>query len=161
MANQKLSAISTVSSANAADLIYIVQSGVSKGITVGDLLNSVVFLPFTVYVDSGAMSANPVYPYFVTVDRAMDFVQWGQSWYVNTTNNGSNYWNIILEKFDATLINSINTSAGSAGTWTQTIDTSFSTASVSTADKGIQIRCTKSGSPGTLYLAGPLVSVSI
>lgn len=77
---------------------------------------------------------------------------------VITTNNGSNYWTVHLQKVDGTsytLVGSVNTSALSAGTWA-TVETTLNH-SVDSAVDLLYIECQTTGSPGSLYWGHPIV----
>lgn len=101
------------------------------------------------------------YPYTATVDRTVTFVKWTLGLAVITTNDGSNYWKIRLERVsDNSVIKEVNTSALSADTFAQLTATTFDIASVGTAGVGLYIHCVKQGSPGNLYIIGPALEVS-
>jgi hypothetical protein len=133
---------------------------VTGSITNGTL-GGTMFLPFGVYRAISPLSVDSD-PYSVTVDRTISFVKWSQFVYVATTNDGSNYWTIrLLKQSDNSVINSISTAAISANTNTVITDTTFSIASVGASDYGIYMNAVKTGSPGNLYLQGPLLEVQV
>jgi hypothetical protein len=73
---------------------------------------------------------------------------------VSTTNNGSNYWTLTLYNSAGTAIASLNTSAIVAGANTMLTTTSISPASHGAASTiFFQIGVSKTGSPGSLYMA--------
>lgn len=78
-------------------------------------------------------------------------------WYVNTTNNASNYWTIAVVAVSSsgarTILASINTSAAAANTYNVTSITSFaSNPTTATGAVWIQIELTKTGTPGSIYM---------
>lgn len=120
-----------------------------------------LFLPLGVYREVSPMTLTNSDPYSATIDRTLTFIRWSQSFYVSTTNDGSNYWIFELLKFDATVINSINTSGSAADAFVQISDTTFLAASIGVADVGLYIHCTKFGNPGPLYFFGPMLEVEL
>jgi hypothetical protein len=118
--------------------------------------------PFATYLNLNPITASATYPYGGTVDRSMTLTQWSQSLYVATTNNGSNYWTITMKRItDGATVNSISTSAISANTWTLLTDTTFSISSLTTSDVGLYLECTKTGSPGSLYILCPALTATV
>lgn len=119
------------------------------------------WLPFGIYQvlpGSGMTSNGNVF--FVTVARAFTIRSWHQAAYVATTNNGSNYWTLTMTRLsDSATVETLSTSAMSAGAWTVLSSTEMDDA-ITTAHKGVFIATTKTGSPGALYLAGPAVFVT-
>lgn len=76
--------------------------------------------------------------------------------FVATTNNGSNYWTIALKDAGSATLASVNTSGGSAGTWTSYSTTGLSVAlTIASNDKFLYIEVSKTGSPGNLSLGCP------
>jgi len=121
-----------------------------------------MFLPFGVYDSISPITANGSAPFSATVDRTMTLIKWAQGVFIAGTSNGSNYWTIQLKEINgATVLNTIVTSGVSANTPTLLTDTSFSTPSVGASNIMIYIYCTKTGTPGDLYIFGPLLEVSI
>jgi hypothetical protein len=86
----------------------------------------------------------------------MYLLNWVQSWYVVTTNDGSKYWTLTLAEGDTgTTISSFTTAAGSANTWT-TVTTAVN--AVFSNDKTtIQYNAAKTSTPGVL-VSSALVS---
>ncbi|HLB31078.1 MAG TPA: hypothetical protein VJN91_06075, partial [Gammaproteobacteria bacterium] len=116
------------------------------------------YIPFALTrLSSFPQSANGL-SFEATIDVATTIKRWVQTWYVQTTNNASNYWTIALQEIDGTAIASFDTSAGSANVWTRR-DSGEMSVSITTADMGLRINATKTGSPGDLFLAGPAVYV--
>ena len=106
---------------------------------------------------SGISANNGVFS--TTVPGAITVASWLQSCYVATTNSGSAYWTVGLYRYQSssTKIAEINTARISANTWTR-----FSltvNCAVPSTDLLIYIYATKTGSPGNLSLAGPMVWV--
>lgn len=131
---------------------------VSKGSMAGRM-----FLPWGAYGAINPITASGQSPYATSIDRNMTLIKWAQMVYVATTNNGSNYWTIEIKRItDGSVVNSINTSSGvSANTATLLTDSTFSIASLTAAHVGLYIICSKTGSPGDLYLFGPSLEVEI
>src|SRR5512137_1264730 len=75
------------------------------------------YLPFVNYDSLGYNCSSNGYPYSATVPRRIVIIDWSIAAYVKTTNDGSNYWKIQLRKKDTTLLDELDTSAGSAGAW--------------------------------------------
>jgi len=118
-------------------------------------------LPFGIYTQISPMTADNSLPFAASIDRTITFVRWSQAWYVATTNDGSNYWTITLQdQTGSTTIKSFSTSAGAADTWTLNQATTFDSASAGISDIMLFVLCTKTGSPGALYLAGPNLEVT-
>ena len=120
------------------------------------------YLPFGVYTGINPMTTSPAAPYAASIDRSTTLVQWAQSYFVQTTNNGSNYWTITLHRItDGATIATFNTSAVAADTWHQSVINSFSITILTAVNRGCYIGSVKSvGAPGGLYLAGPLLQVT-
>lgn len=77
---------------------------------------------------------------------------------VITTNNGSNYWVIDLVNVGVTTVYAtLSTAAIAANTWVQ-LTSAVLSAQVALSELPLNIRITKTGAPGSLYLA-PAVSV--
>lgn len=117
------------------------------------------WLPFGVYIAIGPFSATS-YPYMASIDRAITLIKWTQSFYVATTNNGSNYWTIKFFNVAGSTIKSITTAAIAANTWAQIASTTFTITDLTTSDMVIGVEVTKTGSPGSLSLPGPALEVS-
>lgn len=92
---------------------------------------------------------------------AYTVVSWTQALYVATTNNTSNYWTLQLYRYISggtyPKIGEISTNRSSAGAWTK-LSVTIGQAGSST-DLQLYIKALKTGSPGALTLAGPLVWV--
>lgn len=122
------------------------------------------YLPFGVYTNTSPIgeASSPAFPYGTTVERTLNFVKWAQGVFVSTTNNGSNYWTIELIRWtDNSVIASVSTSASAADTHLLLSTTTFSIASITTSFVGIIVRCTKTGTPGNLFIVGPMLEVSV
>lgn len=90
-------------------------------------------------------------------DRAPYITRVALSYYVSTTNNGSNYWDIVWRGVNssaaaATTVLSQNTSAGSVNTWTR-LEAAASTP-VPANNAILDVNITKNGSPGNLQIIG-------
>lgn len=119
------------------------------------------WIPFGVYINISPMSASPSYPYLVSIDRPLTLVSLTVSFLVSAPNDGGNFWTLLFRTHPgAVALNTIVTSAAAAATWTLVADTTFASSSVSQTDVTIAVECTKTGGPGNLYLAGPLLQVT-
>lgn len=117
-------------------------------------------LPFvTADVLPSGISTSAVSPFTATVPGALTVVSWLQTCYVATTNSASAYWTLALYRFQtsAVKIAEVDTSRISASTWTRLSVTI--NAAVPSADLLLYIYATKTGSPGNLSVAGPMVWV--
>ena len=121
------------------------------------------YLPFAVY--EGAMfgvahGAAPWDAFSTSVGRTMIVRNWFMAWYVVTTNTGAHYWTFTLETDPGgTDLGVFNTSAGAPDTWTLGSVAAIAT-SIATTDISLRIRASITGTPGNLYLKGPLVQVT-
>jgi hypothetical protein len=76
--------------------------------------------------------------------------------FINTTNNGTNYWTISLVNQSGTPLASVNTSAISAGAWARLAATSIT--QPATSNIVFPLVATATLSPGAIYIA-PAVAV--
>jgi hypothetical protein len=139
----------------------------TKGITsnvVYDITHNLsghLILPWGVYEHMNPLTGASN-PYAITIDRTLTFVKWAQFLYVVAPNDGTNYWTISIKRItDTNICNTLTTAAVTAATNTVLTDTSFAIASVGAADLGIYISCTKTNTPGNLYLFCPFLEVSV
>lgn len=113
-------------------------------------------IPFVTY---GALSANMTAnasPFIGTLWETSTIKGWAQTWFVASTNNGSNYWTIALQYgTSSTQLSSFTTAAGSAGVWSQ--NTASLNTSLAATNRYLLVAITKTGSPGGLYLGSPVV----
>lgn len=117
------------------------------------------WLPFTAYESVPYnLSANATI-FVATIPRALTIRGWSQAIFVATTNDGSNYWSLILRKPGPTTLATLTTASASADTWTLLGDMSIGEA-VTTGEVYLWIRAEKTGSPGNLYLGAPAVFVT-
>lgn len=117
-------------------------------------------LPFVChdYVSSGIATVGS--PFSATIPAALTVVSWSQTGYVATTNNSSNYWTVSLYRSlgaSSIKIAEVSTKSWTAATWTNA-SVGIGQAIPST-DKMLYISVAKTGSPGALSLAGPVVWV--
>jgi len=120
------------------------------------------FLPFGVYAAINPISASAALPYAASVDRAISFVAAAVNIYVDGTNNSSNYWELRFQRSVGGFItNAFSTSADAGSTWLLKSTTTFLVASVDSSCYGIRVYVNKVGSPGSLYVAGPMLEVSV
>lgn len=125
------------------------------------------YLPLGVFthISPVAAASSPASPYAVGVDRSITLVQWVQTVFVAGTNDGSNYWtfNLIIADVNnsPTTIASFNTSAGSGSVWIKGTVSSFSTNPVTTTYYQIYIQAVKTGTPGSVYINGPLLEIAV
>ncbi len=80
--------------------------------------------------------------------------QWSISTYAVATNNGSHFWTLSLNKFDAadagTVIDSVATSGDTQNNWTQR-RRSIGASYVASSFRGLSVTTGITGSPGSLY----------
>lgn len=125
------------------------------------------YLPFGVFTNISPITAaaSPAAPYAVAVDRSITLIQWVTTVFVAGTNDGSNYWTFNLIIVDVnnspTTIASFNTSAGSGSVWIKGTVSSFSVNPVTTTYYQIYIQAVKTGTPGSVYINGPLLEISV
>ena len=112
--------------------------------------------PWGVYIGTAPFSANCT-PYATSVERNIYLTKWSQTFYVETTNNGTNYWTFnIYAQPGNVQVATFNSSAVSANTWVQIVTTSFSVDPILLATyTQLYVYCAKTLSPGNLYIAGP------
>jgi len=120
-------------------------------------------LPFGIYANVAPFTGT-AFPYMYTNRNSLTMLEWSQHWYVATTNNASHYWTIALSRLDSAgsaweTMNSFTTAAGSPNTHYRNDDDAWIIDTVTSANKGILVIVTKTGSPGSLYMAGPHVLV--
>jgi hypothetical protein len=85
------------------------------------------------------------------------FLVFAATVFVQTTNNGTNFWTIDLQDTTGTVLATFNTSSGvTASTWTRLSDTSVTQPATTNAE--LSVICTKTLSPGNLFII-PSVSV--
>jgi hypothetical protein len=115
-----------------------------------------IFLPFNTYLAVPATGTSLIA--VASVTRVLSFISWTQAVYVATTNDATNYWEILLS--DATTgLCVFDTSAGAANTW-YGFNPSPITQPVGTPVNGyVGIYATKHGAPGNLYWGAPAVRV--
>lgn len=120
-----------------------------------------MLLPFGIYLDFNPFSATDKYPYAATIDRNLTLVKWSMGATAGATNNGSNYWDIKLYEWASdTLLATLTTSGSTAAVHTVLSTTTFADSTMTAANKGLYIKVVKVGTPGNLYLAGPLLEVT-
>lgn len=140
-------------------MLGISSSGIDTG-TGQVVLTTKAHLPFGVFTNISPMSASLSYPYAAAIDRTVTFKSLQYSCFIATTNDASNYWKIyLLVGNTAAQIKLLDTSAMGINAWTNVSTSTFDIQSLSAADKMIFIQCDKFGSPGNLYLAGPMLLV--
>lgn len=118
-----------------------------------------VILPFANYGSLGVTGIT-AFQYFAlaSANRIYRLIRWDQSVFVAGTNDGANYWTIQLDD-GATAFASFNTSAGAASTWIARTITSFTQPTVVPPDGWIGVECVKTGNPGALRWAAPVLRV--
>lgn len=116
------------------------------------------WLSFGPYKDLGPFSVTGKEPYLQTVPRDLEMRQFRISVDVLPTNNGSHYWSIIFRTLSGIVV-TLNTSGISSGTWTTLVanvaDMAFT--SVTTSHVYFYVSLSKTGTPGDLYLASPVL----
>ena len=114
------------------------------------------WLPFIAYNDPSGNSSD-VNLFFCTISRDMTVRSWLQSVIVGTTNDGSNYWTVTLEKNETTTITSFTTAGDTPNTWTLHKLEDMDEEMESGTDLTLNIKVAKTGSPSNISLAGPAV----
>ena len=117
-----------------------------------------ILLPWGVYSGVGPFSSDAM-PYATTIDRTMTLVKLTYAFYVGT-NNASNYWTLNLINSSATVIKALNTSA-LAGNGFYQLSHTFTATTVGTSDSMLRVQVVKTGTPGSIYPAGPILEVRI
>lgn len=128
----------------------------------GHVYSKRYFYPFGVYTTINPMTTNFSIPYAASIDRTITYKKLTLTTWVVSPNDGSNYWTISLQRVtDGQIIKDLNTSAVSPTVWNVLTTNTFAISSHSAADKGMRVVCLKTGSPGALYLQGPMLEVEI
>lgn len=111
------------------------------------------------YSDLSPFTLGTEQPYMQTIPRDLSLRKIKIVAKVATTNNVSNYWNIIFVAFGVSIV-TLNTSAMSVATWTL-LEASMSDMAItdlsSATHKYIYAHVTKTGTPGSLNLASPVM----
>jgi len=119
------------------------------------------WLPFTsadFLPGAGTTSAQTAFT--TTLSRPCTVHYWYQNVYVATTNDGSNYWTLQLQRLsDSGVVSTLDTSGIAVATSANLSNTGIAGA-VTKAHLGLAIEVSKTGSPGTLYLGGPAIFVT-
>lgn len=161
--DKKISQLTQVTSLNDSDLFVVsIDVGTApktRVIKKSDWSKKRYFVPFGVYRHLSPLTTTSSDPYSFTVDRTLTLINWSQAVYVASLNDASNYWSIALKNPSFTTLNTLTTAAISANTFTLLSDSTFSAATIGTADILVYITCTKVGSPGDLYIYGPALEV--
>lgn len=101
-------------------------------------------------------------PYLTTVGKAMVVQSWIQSVAPLTTNNATNYWTLtLLQKLSGgsnNVVSSFNTSTYTVDVWTKA--TQSPSYALNATDVILMIQVTKTGAPGPLAVAGPMLYAS-
>jgi hypothetical protein len=122
--------------------------------------NHMHWMPFGVFQHISPLTIDPSFPYAQTIDRSLQQLSWYQHLYVATTNNGSNYWTIILARIsDGATVATLTTAAVTVNTQTVISTTTFAINPLLTSYQMLYVKCTKTGAPGALYLSGPSLVV--
>lgn len=122
---------------------------------------SAYLFPFSAHENLVPLTGSSGNPHIGTIGETITFVSWNQAFYVATTNDASNYWNLHLLLINgAVSIASFTTASYSAGTYYNYNTTSFSPTSADTTSFAIYLWCSKTGSPGALYAYGPWLKVT-
>lgn len=149
---------SVISKVSAGNGIFLTSSGVDQGTGNVIISGSQPFLPFGVYQNLSPMSTTS-FPYGITISKTITLLRWVQHVFIATTNDSGNYWIIELRRIsDAANIATIQTNGVAANTQLLLSTTSFSNQPLVPSNISLYIICTKSGSPGNLYMTGPAVN---
>jgi len=117
------------------------------------------WLTLAAYTQLSPFSAGTEVPFMTTIPRSGAIRRVCVAAFVATTNTGSAYWNITLKTASGNVV-TVNTSAIAANTWT-VLSADYGAMAfsdvVQSTDKYFQIAVTKTGTPGNLSLASPVV----
>jgi hypothetical protein len=118
--------------------------------------------PFTTYsAGSSSISGDNTYVFSTTLRQGRSWIvrAWRIVVFVESPNNGSNYWTVHLVKQNSSgtfsSIHSFNTSGDSAATWLYKSQAPGDT--LASSDISLFVRVNKTGSPGNVTILGPLV----
>lgn len=101
-------------------------------------------------------SATAYGAFLVPAERDVTVSQWTMNVYIQTTNNGSNYWQFDLKRLsDGALIDSWNTSGWAANTWGRSAR-ALSSAITASSHLGVYVDIIKIGSPGAVQCVSML-----
>lgn len=122
------------------------------------------WFPFSIYQSGKQYQATSAgWPFSGSLSRSLVVRSYFQTYYVATTNNGSNYWRFHLVELGASgsyTMKVLNSSAGSPDQTGQVSDTAINRSVVHPTRLALRVYIDKVGSPGTLYLYGPAVFVT-
>ncbi len=80
--------------------------------------------------------------------------------FVNTTNNGTNFWTLdLITEPGGTTLASVSTAAASANTWTRLVDLSVTTPG--STNVALAIRPTATLSPGSIFIVPSLAVLKV
>ena len=131
----------------------IVDNGMRSPVYSSGLLNFTNYGVASFPISAGASA------FSATVGESATIKFWHQAWYVAGTNDGSNFWTIgMTNNAGTTMIANWNTASLGSNTWVLKSITGLSVA-IGASDKMLAINVSKTGNPGNLYLAGPMVYV--
>lgn len=131
-----------------------------------ELLGGRFMVPFTVYrhLPYALSTAETGYDIFTasTPYPNLYILDWYQALYIGTPLDGSNYWNIHLIMQGGANISTIDTSSHAAG-YSQGIETGINTLvdPTVTDEIGLRIRIESVGSPGSLFMFGPIIFAAL
>lgn len=110
------------------------------------------------YKNLSPFSAGTEEPFMTAVPSDATLRQIRIGAYVATTNSGSHYWSIVFKAGPNTIVN-LNTSGMSANTWTLLTANygDMSTTDVVTGNVYFYVSLSKTGTPGNLSLASPVI----
>lgn len=97
-------------------------------------------------------------PYILAIPKRCTLRRFLLGAHVVTTNSGSNYWTIQLIS-NSGLATSVNTSAMTHDLWTNLSTDTFAISEFDTSNVYWLITFTKTGTPGSLYLATPCLYI--
>lgn len=142
----------------------ITESGAVATVT-GDMVATVRTSGLMPFVGSYTTTASNANLASSTIHASGTIRRWCQNWYVNATNNSTNYWRISLITLDGagTEVLYFTTKDGSPTPSPNTsyrYDSGVISTAITTSMQGLLLAFTKTGSPGSIYNYGPAVYVA-
>lgn len=138
--------------------IVDIRSFLNAGISAAPSGSGTYLLPWMIYDFLNPWNADRQV-YNTTVFKNCTIKQWIQAFLVDTTNDGSNYWTIAINRLDTyAVLASLSTTAAAPTTWTRS-DSGVLSVGVTTGMIGLYVSITKTGSPGDIYMYCPSVQV--
>jgi hypothetical protein len=115
------------------------------------------YLPTTTYGVLPNAIASSASVFVTGIPRQLVLLSWKQSWYLSSGDATSNYWTVKLWR-GGTTITTFDTKSGPWGTWNRNDATSLDTV-IPESDDYLNVEAVKTGTPGSLVLACPMLYV--